>query len=62
MGQGLKSNYLARVTRGCQKLQVSPRFHMGGSGSQKLLVQKVFAELPRVVEHKSRGRDSSYFG
>ena len=32
------------------------------SGSRKLRVQEVFVELPRVVAHPSRGRDSSYFG
>ena len=30
-----------------------------GSGSRQLQVQEVFAELPRVVAHTSRGRDSS---
>ena len=35
---------------------------MGGLGSRKLRVREVFAELPRVVAHASRGRDSSYFG
>ena len=60
--QGLKSEYLARATRGYQKLQVSPRFRAEGSGSQKLRVQEVFVELPRVVAHALRGRDSSYFG
>ena len=43
-------------------LQVFPRFRAEGSGSQKLRVQEVFAELPRVVAHASRGMDSSYFG
>ena len=62
MGQGLKSEYSVRATCGYQKLQVSSRFHAEGSGSRKLWIQKVFAELPRVVAHTSRGRDSSYFG
>ena len=30
MGQGLNSKYLARATRGYQKLQVSPRFRVEG--------------------------------
>ena len=60
-GQILKSEYSARATRGYQKLQVSLRFHVDGLGSRKLWVQEVFAELPRVVAHASRGRDSSYF-
>ena len=61
-GQGLKSESLARATCGYQKLQVSPRFRMEGSGSRKLWVQEVFAELPRVIAHNSRGRDSSHLG
>ena len=32
------------------------------SGSQKLRVQEVFVELPQVIAHTLRGRDSSYFG
>ena len=55
--QVLKSEYSARATRGYQKLQVFPRFHAEGSRSQKLRVQEVLAELPRVVAHASRGRD-----
>ena len=62
MGQGLKSEYSARATCGYHKLQVSLRFRVKGSGSRKLQVQEVFAKLPRVVAHASRGRDSSYFG
>ena len=58
-GQGLKSEYSTRAMRGYQKLQVSPRFRAKGSGSRKLWVQEVFAELPRVIAHASRGRDSS---
>ena len=61
-GQGLKSEYSARATCGYQKLQVLPRFRTEGSGSRKLRVQEVFAKLPRVVTHASRGRDPSYFG
>ena len=61
-GQGLKSEYLTRATRGYQKLQVSPRFCAEGLGSRKLQVQKVFVELLQVVAHASRGRDSFYFG
>ena len=37
------------------------KFNAEGSGSRKLRVQEVFAELPRVVAHASRGRYSSYF-
>ena len=37
------------------------KFRAEGAGSRKLWVSKVFAELPRVVAHASRGRDSSYF-
>ena len=33
---------------------------MEGLGSRKLRVQEVFAELPRVVAHASRGRVFSY--
>ena len=62
MGQGLKSEYSAKATRGYEKLQVSPRFRAEGSRSRKLRVQEVFAELPRVVAHASKGMDSSYFG
>ena len=62
MGQGLKSEYSGRATRGYQKLHVLPRFCAEGAGSQKLRVQDVFAELPRVIAHVSRGRDPSYFG
>ena len=51
-----------RATCGYQKLQVSPRFSIEGSGSRKLRVQEVFVELPRVVAHASRDRDSSFFG
>ena len=51
-----------RAMCGYQKLQVSPRFLLEGSRSRKLQVQEVFEELPRVVSHTSRGRDSSYFG
>ena len=36
------------------------RFLAKGSGSLKLRVQEVFAELPRVVAHASRGRVFSY--
>ena len=61
MGQGLKLEYSARATRGYHKLQVLPRFRVEGSGSRKFWVQEVFAELPRVVAHASRGRDFSYF-
>ena len=53
-----------RAMRGYQKLQVSPRFRAESSGSRKLWVQEVFAELPRVVAYTSRGRVffySSYF-
>ena len=60
-GQGLKSEYSARATRGCQKLQVSLRCRAEGSGSRKLWVKEVFVELPRVIAHASRVRDSSYF-
>ena len=35
---------------------------MEGSGSRNLLVQEVFVELPWVVAHASRCRDSSYIG
>ena len=59
-GQGLKSEYSARATHGYQKLQVSPRFRTEGLGSRKLRVQEVFAELPQVVAHASRGRAFSY--
>ena len=45
-----------------QKLQVSPRFGADCSGSRKLRVQEVFAELPQVIAHPSRGRDPSYSG
>ena len=38
------------------------KFRVEGSGSQKLRVQEVFMELPQVVTHASRGRDSFYFG
>ena len=34
---------------------------MEGSGSRKLQVEKVFEEVPQVITHASRGRDSSYF-
>ena len=44
------------------ELQVSPRFGIEGSGSQKLRVQEVFVGLPRVVVHSSRGREPSYLG
>ena len=57
-GQGLKSEYSTRATRGYQKLQVSLRFHAEGSVSRKLRVQEVFAELPRFVAHALRGRVS----
>ena len=60
-GQGLKTEYSTRATRGYQKLEVSPRFCVEGSRSRMFQVQEVFAELPRVVTHTSRGRDSSYF-
>ena len=46
--------------RGYHKLQVSPRFHAEGLGSQKLKVQEVFAGLPRVVIHALRSREPSY--
>ena len=58
-GHGLKSEYSAKATRGYQQLQVSPRFRVEGSGSRKLRVQEVFAELPQVVVHASRGMDYS---
>ena len=58
-GQGLKSEYSARTTCGYHKLQVSPRFHEEGLGSRNLRVQEVLTELPRVVAHASRGRNSS---
>ena len=51
-----------RATHGYQKLQVSPRFRMEGSGSRKLRVQEVSAKLPQVITHASRGKDSSCFG
>ena len=59
-GQGLKSEYSVRATCGYQKLQVSQRFCAEGSGSRKIRVQEVFAELPRVFTHASRGRVFSY--
>ena len=62
MGQGLNSEYSARANRGYHKLQDSPRFHAKDSGSRKLRVQEVSAELTRVVAHASRGMDSSHFG
>ena len=40
---------------------INSKFRAEGSESRKLWVQEVFAELPRVVAHASRGRDSSYF-
>ena len=49
-----------RATRGYQKLQVSPRFCVEVWGSRKLQVQEVFAELPLVVAHTSRGMVFSY--
>ena len=55
-GQGLKSEYPARATRGYRKLQVSSRFHAKGSASRKLRVREVFAELLLVVAHASRGK------
>ena len=45
--------YSARATRGYQELQVSERFRVEGSGSQKLRVHEVFPELPQVVAHAS---------
>ena len=51
-----------RAMRGYQKLRVSPRFRVEGSGSRKLRIREVFAGLPRDVAHAPRGRDSSYFG
>ena len=60
MGQGLKSEYSVRTTRGYHKLQVSARFHAEGLGSRKLRVQEAFTELPHVVAHASRGRVFSY--
>ena len=56
-GQGLKSENSARATRGYQKLQVLSRFHAKGSRSRKLRVHEVFAKLPQVVAHASRGRN-----
>ena len=44
-----------------KKLQVSPRVLAEGSRSQKLRVEKVFEEVPQVITHASRGRDSFYF-
>ena len=59
-GQGLKSDYSARATRGYKKLQVSPRFRAEGSRSRKFRVHEVFAELLQVVAQASRGRVFSY--
>ena len=55
-GQGLKSEYTTRSTRGYRKLQVSSRFRAEGSASRKLRVWEVFTELPLVVSHASRGK------
>ena len=33
-----------------------------GLGSRRLRVREVFAELPRVVAHAPRGRETSYLG
>ena len=49
-----------RAMCGYQKLQVSPRFRTEGSGSLKLRVQEVFAELSQVVARALRGRVFSY--
>ena len=51
-----------RAMREYRKIQVSLRFHAGGLGSRKLRVQEVFAGLPWVIAHASRGREPSYSG
>ena len=61
MGQGLKSKYSTKATRGYQKLKVFSRFCVEGYGSRNFWVQEVFAKLPQVVAHASRGRIFSYF-
>ena len=38
------------------------RFRQGLTGGWKLQIEEVFAELPQVVAHAPRGRETSYSG